>query len=447
MADYYTVKAGDSWAKIAGQLYGGDQRMFGELQRANKGVLMLKAGMKIAVPKKVDNPFVSFAQATQGSAYDEQKFADTQAYIAKLQGGADWQAKAGLAGQVPAKTAPPNVSMAGLAGNPQQMAQAQFAQNALNQRMSSNAPAARAAQENASPNRPYQNPVTGEMQTWRQRWDEKQGQGTRTPDVAGSRRGGANAGSQNPNWLTTPMNQQAWGQSLLNLPGQIGGAISNFAQGVSAGAQTSVAKTAEAGRYNVNATPFEKLIAGTQQTQPQPQGQPVTAGPKVPQTKPTGANNIKAKLPADEIARSYEAHQAATFIFEMDETVLEQQYKYGLSHQAAVDAYMISGFSDPTAAEKQATMDLMKAGWTRSGSEWLPPQKGTELPTLTNASTTNLSRLDWQNMDISTLTQLGFYDAPSQPTYGTTGRETSGGAAPAPVISLRGSGQSWNIRP
>jgi len=57
----YTVKPGDSWAKIAGKIYG-DQRMLGELQRANKGIGSLRPGMRISTPKKRSNPLVTASE-------------------------------------------------------------------------------------------------------------------------------------------------------------------------------------------------------------------------------------------------------------------------------------------------------------------------------------------------------------------------------------------------
>lgn len=46
----YTVKSGESWASIAGKLYGGDQRYFNVLMAANRGVGMLQPGMVIDAP-------------------------------------------------------------------------------------------------------------------------------------------------------------------------------------------------------------------------------------------------------------------------------------------------------------------------------------------------------------------------------------------------------------
>lgn len=50
----YTVKSGDSWARIAGQMYGGDQRYYNVLMSANKGITMLKPGMVIEIPDLKD---------------------------------------------------------------------------------------------------------------------------------------------------------------------------------------------------------------------------------------------------------------------------------------------------------------------------------------------------------------------------------------------------------
>lgn len=46
----YTVKKGDSWASIAGKLYGGDQRFYNVLMAANSGINMLQPGMVIDAP-------------------------------------------------------------------------------------------------------------------------------------------------------------------------------------------------------------------------------------------------------------------------------------------------------------------------------------------------------------------------------------------------------------
>ena len=71
----YTVKTGDSWAKIAGKVYG-DQRMFLELAKANQGVYVLQAGMVLDLPPAYEDPFVSNEAAmAQGmapsTAFDE----------------------------------------------------------------------------------------------------------------------------------------------------------------------------------------------------------------------------------------------------------------------------------------------------------------------------------------------------------------------------------------
>src|SRR3990167_3495594 len=54
----YVVKRGDSWVRIAGQVYG-DQRMFGELIRANSKLAsgMLQPGDVLRLPPKKDRPF------------------------------------------------------------------------------------------------------------------------------------------------------------------------------------------------------------------------------------------------------------------------------------------------------------------------------------------------------------------------------------------------------
>ncbi len=54
----YTVKPGDSWAKIAGKVYG-DQRMFQEIMKANPNIRVLQPGMKLRLPSKVAKPVVT----------------------------------------------------------------------------------------------------------------------------------------------------------------------------------------------------------------------------------------------------------------------------------------------------------------------------------------------------------------------------------------------------
>lgn len=61
----YTVQAGDSWAKIAGKLYG-NQRMFKELMAANPQLKYLRPGQSInlAMPKRNEDIVISNAAAT-----------------------------------------------------------------------------------------------------------------------------------------------------------------------------------------------------------------------------------------------------------------------------------------------------------------------------------------------------------------------------------------------
>jgi len=67
MAETYTVKSGDSWAKIAGDVYG-NQRMYIELMKANGDINMLKPGQTIYLPSKMANEDIyisdSMAQAS-----------------------------------------------------------------------------------------------------------------------------------------------------------------------------------------------------------------------------------------------------------------------------------------------------------------------------------------------------------------------------------------------
>ena len=67
----YKVQPGDSWARIAGKLFG-DQRMLGELQRANGGVGGLKPGMMLNVPKKKKNPLVTDADLAGRGGFIQQ---------------------------------------------------------------------------------------------------------------------------------------------------------------------------------------------------------------------------------------------------------------------------------------------------------------------------------------------------------------------------------------
>ena len=64
----YTVQTGDSWAKIAGKVYG-NQRMFLELAKANQGIYNLAPGMVLDLPPAYEDPFVSNeAAVAQGMA-------------------------------------------------------------------------------------------------------------------------------------------------------------------------------------------------------------------------------------------------------------------------------------------------------------------------------------------------------------------------------------------
>lgn len=54
----YTVKTGDSWEKIAGEVYG-NQRMFLELAKANRGIYVLRPGQVLDLPPAYESPFVS----------------------------------------------------------------------------------------------------------------------------------------------------------------------------------------------------------------------------------------------------------------------------------------------------------------------------------------------------------------------------------------------------
>jgi hypothetical protein len=65
----YTVKSGDSWARIAGRVYG-DQRMFAALMRANRGILVLRPGMVIDLPEPQANPYVGPADIERAQLND-----------------------------------------------------------------------------------------------------------------------------------------------------------------------------------------------------------------------------------------------------------------------------------------------------------------------------------------------------------------------------------------
>ena len=80
----YTVKQGDSLARIAGLIYG-NQRMFQRLSEANGGVIDLKPGMILQLPDFDDNPVVTqdwFDQAQKvTNQYTNQYSATTQSTL------------------------------------------------------------------------------------------------------------------------------------------------------------------------------------------------------------------------------------------------------------------------------------------------------------------------------------------------------------------------------
>lgn len=61
----YTVRPGESWASIAGTVFG-DQRWFEELERANPGVDLLHPGMTINLPDVSGEPVITVAPSAQG---------------------------------------------------------------------------------------------------------------------------------------------------------------------------------------------------------------------------------------------------------------------------------------------------------------------------------------------------------------------------------------------
>lgn len=58
----YTVQTGDSWAKIAGKIYG-NQRMFKELMAANPNLKFLRPGQKLKLPKAKKNEDINISNA------------------------------------------------------------------------------------------------------------------------------------------------------------------------------------------------------------------------------------------------------------------------------------------------------------------------------------------------------------------------------------------------
>jgi hypothetical protein len=88
MANSYTVKAGDSWAKIAGEIYG-NQRMYIELMKANGDIGMLKPGQTIYLPEGMSNNDIVItnkeAQAAGMATTDELKAMYASGYSGK-----DW---------------------------------------------------------------------------------------------------------------------------------------------------------------------------------------------------------------------------------------------------------------------------------------------------------------------------------------------------------------------
>jgi hypothetical protein len=71
---YYTVQGGDSWEKVAKDIYG-DGRMFATLMAANGGG-PLRAGTRIVLPPKVANPFVSNEIAARVGMETSGQYAD-----------------------------------------------------------------------------------------------------------------------------------------------------------------------------------------------------------------------------------------------------------------------------------------------------------------------------------------------------------------------------------
>ena len=467
MPDTVKVKGGDSWAKLAKELYG-DERMMGELMRANKGVLNLRPGQKLVLPNKVDNPFVSFAQAAYGAGTIEGKkpgsSQNTADLISKMYGGADWLAQAGVAmGPKPASVGSTPYGTPGPRG--EALARLNPANtNALLNAGQANIPANRTAQEyagitstpragvppqvsiyqgqGATPAAPYSKPSSFASQpkgTTRYLPGQQTGQpltaggGVQKPVTAGPQ---APAGKQN--WLTTPMNQQPWGKALLNAPGQVGGAISNFAQEFWQGAKSSVSKTAQAGKYDANATPFEQAMAALNAPPASPGAQPVNqpTTPKSPQTS-TGGNSLSYS-PTDTGAENAAWAQALSVV-----ATVEELPQVPLSNAVLIRANVMAGWP-PEQAAAETARQMQTARWTLQSGVWKPPSGGTSA-TPNNSGT---GTLDFRNMDISTLVQMGFYDAPTQPTYSTTGRDNTGGSQPAPASSygLVG-GTSWRINP
>lgn len=436
----YTVKPGDSWAKIAGKLYGGDQRMFGELMRANKGVLTLKAGMKISTPAKVDNPFVGFTQAAWAASTnkDPNKINETMDMISKMKGGTEWINS--LPGQTTTKQTPTNL---GAVGGPRMEALARLnpaKTNALLSTSQANIPANRAARENtvsrvASPtvaptsfaqaNGPQYNPVQPSMATDAHRKAPGAQPVLAGPAVTANNKGlpaVSNAMSSFGGALANVLTGKAFSNEAQN----IGNFVSNFGK--------SVVGVAGAGAG---------VSAGTQ-----PLNQPT--GTQSPNS--TGANaigqqgsSVMNQVPGLTRATPEEYHNYIN-------TLAVSPTLPGTI--STTDAVQIAMQTSPiplsqTDAVMVAEAWMKEEGYEKVGGLWIKSELGkSEMPDALGTTESPYAQgLDWKSMDLSTLTQLGFYDAPTQPTFSSSGRENQGTPTPAPAYSQMISGTSWRINP
>jgi hypothetical protein len=431
MPETTTVSKGESWASIAKRLYG-DERMMGELMRANGGTLNLKPGQKLVIPNKVDNPFVSFAQAAYGAGtLEESKPGQSQRtadYISELPGGAEWLAKAAAAmgrtgiGQTPSRGGRGSMlpTAAGYAQlrdrlTPANLSPQQAAMRGRSATVGSvynpNAPAQRAAQENAGvysnvpANRAIQeNTITSQYNKPSSFPSQPKGTTRYSP------------GQQTAQPLTAgpSFDKNAWFMKGATPVPAIAGAIGGFS---TLGANAPDPRTAQLAPAN-----------------PTPGAQPVNQ-PTAPTSRTaTGGNNLSRSETDSWEQNVVEAQQIAV---ELQGDFLPRKV---YSNNGIVRAIAMSGIPAEDAQEL-AVKTMENFGWTRQGGMWLPPTPGVDDAVPGSGTGT----LDFRNMDISTLVQLGFYDAPTQPTFSNSGRSESGGSQPAPY-SLVG-GTSWRVNP
>jgi hypothetical protein len=438
----YTVKPGDSWAKIAGKLYGGDQRMFGELMRANKGVLTLKAGMKISTPKKVDNPFVSFAQAewAAGTNKDPNMVNKTTELISGMKGGSDWLA-----------------SLPGATKQTQTGGRGSILPTAADYAQLRAAYGAGGGRGSILPTASdFKTPTLTTQQA------AMRGRGATSATVSPAPEAGVSPYAKPSSFASTPKGTTRYspGQKTPSVESLLAAnpirqgflAASNFISGV---------KTPEIGTNVRNMAPgiAPNLTAGPNFAIPQlqvqtnlrnqapgvknvsPGAQPLNQPTGTQTPNATGANNLAYSKTDSWEQGVIEAQQIAQEL--LGDVLPRKVY----SNNGIVRAIAMSGIPAEQAQEL-ATKTMVAFGWKRQGGMWLPPTPGVDdtLPDPLADSGTS-ANLDWKNMDLSTLTQMGFYDAPTQPTFSNTGRNEGGGAQPAPAGYSVVSGTSWRINP